>query len=162
MLKAFVVQIAAGIAGGGSHRWTQVHSCLGVFRFSASQPFGDCHVIFDGQSGESFEFDPSDGEVYFDGSCTMSEDAEASRASCAAVQIRDSGEQIKSLCGNVPAALHQTPKMAEHCAIASVYMLSSGGVHAKGDCMSTIIAAARGPAWAEGHAPMRLSGVRFF
>ena len=114
------------------------------------RPQTECVTIFEGQEPSSFAFSPLDGPVYYDGSCSDPANPLAARAAYSAAQIDQCGNTIKSVIGNVPAALRQSFLIAEHCALGAVYLFSDPGVVAKGDCMSTVVAAKRGCCWAEG------------
>ena len=79
------------------------------------------------------------GKVYVDGSATTPGIPELRRASWAAVQIDDeTGEEIASAAGTVPAGWPQTAQAAEHCGVWETAVRSEAQVCIVGDCAGVV------------------------
>ena len=79
------------------------------------------------------------GTVYVDGSATTPGIPELRRASWAAVQIDDdTGEEVASATGTVPAAWPQTAQAAEHCGLWETAVRTEAKVCVVGDCAGVV------------------------
>ena len=93
-------------------------------------------------SGSDFAvpiFKKGRGTVYYDGSATTPGIPELRRASWAAVQIDDdTGEEVASATGTVPAGWPQTAQAAEHCGLWETAVRTEPGVCTVGDCAGVV------------------------
>ena len=94
-------------------------------------------------------FDPADGPVYHDGSCYDSA-TNFARAGWAAVQMKDSGEPLKVLWGNVPPELEQPANFAEHYGFLSAMQEAKPQCEFVTDCSTIQGAWDKGLKWAAG------------
>ena len=126
----------AAIAAGPD---SAIH-CLGGMMLS---PADDKPQANDGQlsAGDLRRpiFQTGKGKVYVDGSATTPGIPELRRASWAAVQIDDeTGDEIASASGTVPAGWPQTAQAAEHCGVWETAVRSEAHVCIVGDCAGVV------------------------
>ncbi len=100
---------------------------------------------YDGE-GERCEDAGLSGNVFIDGSCSVSAFKELQRAAFALVQVDDAANPIRTISIPLWSTLPQTSQASEYAAFAAAPQLAEARARVFGDCQGVLDLAARGPA----------------
>ena len=137
------VVAAALAAGPQSIQYSRGLGCNGIEQRSAWSP------AFVKRTENWTPFDPAGGPIYHDGSCYDSA-THFARAGWAAIQMKDTGEPLKGLWGNVPPELEQSANFAEHFGFLTAMQEALPKCELVTDCSTIKGAWDKGLKWAAG------------